>query len=256
MSVLEQIRDFLPEYSRSERKIADYILQYPFDIQKFTGESLAEKCNVSRSAIIRFCHKLGFSGYSDFRYALLSEPIQKKEDTSSPTNPQMNKTLGYYDQVIQTLRESDAPEKAEALAEAIMHSSRIVTFGQFHSNLSAQQLTYRLLRRNINSIYLNDITNFESYTRLLNPGDVVIIFSISSHESYDPFIKVLKEKRVIVALFTMREESPLKNIVDIYTTLPSAIHFGEEYLLDDAISFFLAIELIMEAIYRKYGNGK
>lgn len=256
MSILEQIRINLPEYSRSERKIADYILEFPFDLQRFTGETLAEQCNVSRSALIRFCHKLGFNGYIDFRYAVLSEPIQKKEEISAPTKPQMNTTLGYYDQVIKTLRESTAPEKTEDLADAIMHSNRIVSFGQFHSNLSAQQLTYRLLRRNINSICINDITNFESYIRVLNPGDVVIIFSISSHDIYTNYIKLLKEKRVIVAVFAMEEKSPLKNTVDHFITLPSAIHAGEVYMLDDAISFFLAIELVMEAIYRKYGSGK
>lgn len=255
MSVLELIQENLTEYSRSERKIADYILEYPFDLQKYNGETLAEKCNVSRSALIRFCHKLGFNGYSDFRYKILSEPIKKKEEVNTPSKPQMNKTLGYYDQVIQTLRNSNAPEKAEELADAIMHSNHIITFGQFHSNLSAQQLTYRLLRRKINSTFINDITNFEAYTRLVAPGDVVVIFSISGHDIYYDLVKQLKEKRAIVALLTMEETSVLKEFIDIYIQLPSAIHSGELYLLDDAISFFLAIELVMEAIYRKYGNG-
>ena len=54
------------------RFIYDNILEVP----DMSIHELAQRISYSTSTIIRFCKKLGFSGFSEFKYALRSE-IQK-----------------------------------------------------------------------------------------------------------------------------------------------------------------------------------
>ena len=74
MTVLEKLRQMLPELSKSERRAADYLLRYPNDVHRITCEAIAESSGSSRSAVIRLCQKLGYRGYAEFRYALRAEP--------------------------------------------------------------------------------------------------------------------------------------------------------------------------------------
>ena len=75
MPVLETLRQALPELSKSERRAADYLLQYTQRYARsMTCDAIAAASGSSRSAVIRLCQKLGFRGYAEFRYALLNEP--------------------------------------------------------------------------------------------------------------------------------------------------------------------------------------
>ena len=64
MAVLEDLRNILPDLSKNERKAAEYLLQYPHDIQRRTSEAIAREADISRSALIRLCQKLGYQGFA------------------------------------------------------------------------------------------------------------------------------------------------------------------------------------------------
>ncbi|NBK93137.1 MurR/RpiR family transcriptional regulator [bacterium 1XD21-13] len=76
MNVIAKLQEILPDLSKNERRIADYFLQHPKNIDEYSSEAIAAICGASRSTIIRLCHKLGYRGYSEFKYALLHEQEQ------------------------------------------------------------------------------------------------------------------------------------------------------------------------------------
>ena len=53
MSVLDQLRESLSDFSRNERHVADYILNNPQEMRSLSGEALAAICGVSRSTVLR-----------------------------------------------------------------------------------------------------------------------------------------------------------------------------------------------------------
>lgn len=55
MSVLDQLRESLSDFSRNERHVADYILSNPQEMRSLSGEALAAICGVSRSTVLRLC---------------------------------------------------------------------------------------------------------------------------------------------------------------------------------------------------------
>lgn len=51
-----------------ERLVCEYILQHPKELAGMKVKDVAEAVNVSSSTVMRFCKKMGCSGFSEFKY--------------------------------------------------------------------------------------------------------------------------------------------------------------------------------------------
>ena len=87
-NVFHLINSKYSSLSRSERTVAEYILQNPGAVMLMSMRGLAEKTNLSDNTVLRFCRTCGFSGYLDFKTALLPHvttengSIYKQVDTT------------------------------------------------------------------------------------------------------------------------------------------------------------------------------
>ena len=128
MSVIAQLKEMLPELSRNERKVADYLLEYPYDVQRFSSEAVAAACNTSRSAVIRLCQKLGYHGYSEFKYALLHE-LSESSNNSFENQAVSGSVLQYYCDGLQQMAPFMDSPLLDEIADAISYSNRVITLG-------------------------------------------------------------------------------------------------------------------------------
>ncbi len=247
MSLYETIETMLPEFSKNERKIADHILKYPYDLSRYGGDAIALTCNVSRSAVIRFCHKLGFTGYADFRKAFMEEPLPDRTGSEETTNG----VLDIYRNCILEMDRNVNRDELMAVSDLILHASHTVVFGQYHSGMSARQLSFRLNRQGIDSHAIDDLTIMENYTSILKQGDVAVIISITGQKNYEDHLRAMRQNRCPIVLITMTPTSPIAKYADHVLVCPTAIYSSSTYLLDEAICFFLMIEMIIECINKK-----
>jgi RpiR family transcriptional regulator, carbohydrate utilization regulator len=77
---LDTIRTDYPEFSVTERKIADYILKNPKKIIHSSINQVADDLNVADSTVFRFCKRLGYKGYQALKIALASEVVSPLQD--------------------------------------------------------------------------------------------------------------------------------------------------------------------------------
>lgn len=68
------------QMSKSQHKIADYILEHPHSIPFITGAKLAELTGVSEATVVRFATFLGFNGFNDLQKQL-AVSIEKQLNT-------------------------------------------------------------------------------------------------------------------------------------------------------------------------------
>lgn len=66
-------------FSDSERTIADYLLKHSRLLPSMTTRQLARETYTSSAAIVRFCQKLGFGGYTEFRVEFLAQMMKYLE---------------------------------------------------------------------------------------------------------------------------------------------------------------------------------
>lgn len=63
--------------SQSEKRVASYVQQHPADVVYLSLQALAQRCEVSDSTVLRFCRSLGYSGYQDFKSALIPHLLRE-----------------------------------------------------------------------------------------------------------------------------------------------------------------------------------
>ncbi|EDM65259.1 hypothetical protein PE36_04653, partial [Moritella sp. PE36] len=70
MSMLEKIIQNLEIFSKSEKKVADVILESPQSAIHSSIATLAKVADVSEPTVNRFCRRLDTKGYPDFKLHL------------------------------------------------------------------------------------------------------------------------------------------------------------------------------------------
>lgn len=68
--MLGTVRSARLTLSKSEDKVADFVLSEPDSVVQASIQSLAKTCGVSEPTVIRFCKAIGCSGYHDFKMKL------------------------------------------------------------------------------------------------------------------------------------------------------------------------------------------
>lgn len=67
------------ELNELELMVYRYILEHMEKVYNMTIRELSDNCHVSTSTILRGLNKLGYSGYSEFKYALKTELSQNRQ---------------------------------------------------------------------------------------------------------------------------------------------------------------------------------
>lgn len=71
MSFWDDIDVNKQNFTSAELKVAQCLREEPFAFSSGTASEVANKFNISQSSISRFCRKMGYSGFSDFRLSLM-----------------------------------------------------------------------------------------------------------------------------------------------------------------------------------------
>ena len=78
MNLIKELQE-QQDFSYSERTIATYLLQHSRLLPSMTTRQLARETYTSSAAIVRFCQKLGFGGYTEFRVEFLAQMMKYLE---------------------------------------------------------------------------------------------------------------------------------------------------------------------------------
>ena len=71
LNILAQIVGTENNFSKTEKKIADFVLANPREVITLSISELAVKCGVSDATVFRFCKHLNLNGYQEFRMELI-----------------------------------------------------------------------------------------------------------------------------------------------------------------------------------------
>ena len=69
-NILAQMLQEYDSFTRSERKIADYVLEHQKETQYISITDLSAECGVALSTVSLFCRKLKLAGFNDFKLEL------------------------------------------------------------------------------------------------------------------------------------------------------------------------------------------
>ncbi|UOR02511.1 SIS domain-containing protein [Leucobacter allii] len=143
-SLLQSISDRLPALSRSERAVAEYVLQHREEVTRMTLAAVSRAAGVSEPTVIRFCASMGFAGFRGFRlemarFLALGVPTTHSAIEESDALPTIITKI--FDHTISSLdhtRRSFDPDSVARAIALIEAADRLHFFGFGASSIIAE----------------------------------------------------------------------------------------------------------------------
>lgn len=179
--LLSKIHNLYKKLTKTEKKLASYVLANPEKVIRMTAKELAEECSTVPSAVIRLCKSLGTEGFSDFKISLAAD-IRRNEDlgklpafSAGDSNENVFKKV--FSSGIATLYNTLAManfESIDKIAKALCEAERIFIFGVGTSAIIANDAQYRFSQLGFQAYAYTDILYMNVAAMNTNEKDVII----------------------------------------------------------------------------------
>ena len=214
-ALLLRIENSLPNLSKSERKVAEYIRGNPRGIIDLSVAALADACGVSDPTVVRAYKKLGFSGYEDLKLTLAQATVSPDEIIHEEISAE-DSVQAVRDKVFQFTRDMLEPETLAAAAQLLMNARKIVIFGLGGSAPVAMDLHHKLLRLGLNAAVYTDPHLQVIACNYLDERDAVFAVSHSgSSRCVVDSTQTAKHRGAKVISLTSAGKNPLSKLADI-----------------------------------------
>lgn len=251
-------------FTDTEKRIADFILIRLEDIPNMYIQELAENSFSSHSAIIRLCQKLGFSGYRDFKVALIHE-IQSNKNAIAhvdpnfpflPTDSPINIAKKMADLTIETIRKTlvklDRNQLNKAV-EIIMNANRIFLFGNGDSQIRARSFQNKFIKINKHLIIADEYVEATWNALSMDKMDCAIFISYAGNSvSHMKILKYLASVEIPSIMITGNTESIMSQLCDLIIEVPyDEYDFFKVGTFSSQISFEYILDTLFSIIYAK-----
>lgn len=258
INVIPLINTNYNAFTKSEKKVADMVLKNPKEALYTSITDLAEHCEVGETTVLRFCRKLGFTGYQSFKMTL-AQSIQSDDDMTEQLTDEITKEDSLVDvcrKVMSTniaaINETFDLINYKALQTAIDYmimAKRIVFFGAGASAITAHEAKNKFMRITPYVDFTYDSHSQAMVASLMNEEEVAVAFSYSG--STKDTTDVLKTARSVGAktiCITRFAKSPITQYSDV--VLLSGAKEGP--LQGGALSTKMAQLYLVDIIYAEY----
>ncbi|WP_425405710.1 MurR/RpiR family transcriptional regulator [Hwanghaeella sp.] len=137
----------------SERRIADFILEFPGEVAAYTATELAEMSNGSNAAVTRLIKRLGFTNYDEARRAARDaqtwgSPLYLMQQAHQPKDfaGRVQFHIDQDAQNITTTLHSLSPDSFRSIVDAICTAKRVVCIGWRNSYFLAAYLHWQIVQ--------------------------------------------------------------------------------------------------------------
>ena len=217
--LLSQIQTLYPDLSQSQKIVADYVLVNYKRIPFYTVTALAEELGVSDTTIIKFCMRLGLSGYGAFKRQLAGYLEQEvttfdrmKQSAASPSDDRLLEKLLAAEQMNlqQTFRDPNLLEKLSALWQFLNKAKRCYVAGFRASAMAAEYLALNLVQQGHDARPLTqDAGGYADALAAMEDSDLLIAFTFNRYaRQMNRLIEMDLRRKVPCILITDEPGSP------------------------------------------------
>lgn len=250
MNPYEMMRFHQKEFNKTDQRIYEAILTDPQSAISFSIIKAAEQMGVSKDALLRFCKKIGFEGFKEFRFEL-ARYIHAGENEQSATSQSQKReqVIQIYNKGLQDLLTCFHDQDIQDINDLILQTERIRIFAVHRSGLIAKEFHYRLLKIGITSDAYTDTLFFRSISELAKKGDLHILISLSATS---PDIienaEISKKSGAKTLLITQNARPPKAELYDKIIVIPTLDFPHNEFFLDATMLCYPLIEIIIMAL--------
>lgn len=183
-SFLTRVRDVLPELHPAERRLGDFVCDFPGEIASYSAQELAALAHVSKATVSRFIQRLGYENYEAARrHARADKQTGSRLFLATATDSAGEQSVAAH--VAQGVANLEATflaiaeSQINAASEAILKARKVWVIGFRASHSFATYLQWQLTQviENITAIPGGGQTLGEHLVSF-SEEDVVIVFGL------------------------------------------------------------------------------
>lgn len=227
-NTLLTISSLYKSLSKAEKKVAQAVQSDPDRVILMTITDLSEKAGVGDTSVIRFCRKLGFHGYQEFKLAIAQDLVKSPAYTQKQAYPSdapydvAKATTQKNIRMLQNTLDFLDIDALTAAVHTLMKSKRILLCGVGTSAVTALDIYHRFLRLNMCVEVFTDGHLIAMAASLVGEKDLIfgISTSGSTRDLVDP-INLAKQNGAKIICITSHARSPITLVSDTVLLVPS-----------------------------------
>ena len=218
-NIISQLKSNIGYLSKTERKIARYIIDAPLEFAEYTMTELSAMADVSHGSIINFSKKFAGGGFPELKNLVVASAGLSElgvDDANKGTiNDALVSTIRNNTDAYKLTAEINSVEILKAVADKIRSAKKVEIYGIFRSAAVATDFYYQLIEIGIPASFVSDIlTCAVSATMLDSESLVVAISSSGKTKDIIDAVRNAKANGVPVVCITSNKNSPLARISD------------------------------------------
>ncbi len=184
--LLCSIEEKLPNLSKGQKRIANFLLEHYDKAVYLTASRLGEIAGVSESTVVRFAIEMGFDGYPKFQRAL-EDHVKNKLTASQRMRVSSDRIIKNNKHILKSVLESDLEKihstmnnvderDFDAVVDALLSGKKIYVLGGRSSAALSVFLTFylNLMLDNVINVTSSTVTEVFEQIYRIDKGDVFI----------------------------------------------------------------------------------
>lgn len=225
-NILSELKGSLEFFTKTERIIANFLLDNPDKFTRLSIAQLSKILSVSQGSINNFSKKYCGKGFSELKLLVASCSIDKEPpfsdiDKSSSMKSVMSQRINESLSALKGTFEINSEANLALASEFILNAKRIEIYGVYQSGITARDLCYQLIQLGIPASYVTDTLMGAVAASMLSSDSLVIAFSNSGQtkEIVDA-VEIAKNCNAKSLCITSNKRSPLASLCDctLFTT--------------------------------------
>ena len=267
--MLDRIRASIPALPPAEQRVAKLLLADPRSFATLPITALADRSQVSKPTVVRFCRSVGYDGLADFKLKLAGTVnegvpfVHRSVDEDDKPGDLIVKVIDNAVAAMLKYRNNAAGHAFDraitALTETGRQHKRIEFYGVGNSGIVAQDAQHKFFRLGVNTIACSDGHVQVMSATMLGPGDCAVIISNSgrSRDLIDA-ADIARRKGATVIVITA-SGSPLAQLALSHNQLLLAADHPEDFdrysPMVSRLLHLLIIDILTTGVALRLGPG-
>lgn len=236
----------------TDQEILAYFEEHPYQAVYMNLEELSNTLFASNATIVRFCKKLGFLGYHEFKYDVRKQLEQLQQQKFSSQDLIDHSLANFRDNL-----EAIDLVKLETISVLLCSKRPLYIYGAGLSAIPAKYLQTILTSLDRPCILIEWRHLLEGITNSIHRDSILfMITALGDAARYKQIVETAKQHGTTILLISCDEESPLPPYCDI-SILTSDQHKKYQNIdINSRIGMLTVIQIVIEMVVQRTLHSK
>lgn len=242
--------DFYKTLSESERYLLEYIHNHLEEISIMSIVKLSENANVSTATIVRLMKKIGYDGYTSFKYSLRDKVhIKDENDEMENIDSKIKQAIKKNElEVVKTVQLQSIGQIEDAV-QKVHTAEKIYIFARGFSEMIAQEMTLKLQLMGKNCEIHDDPNIIRIKSRSIKENELANFISLNGETSeLVEACKILNIRQITTITLTTRMESSLARMSEmVFVGYKGTQSFFPDYEVRSRLPLSVLSRILLDA---------